>query len=183
MKKNEIIEKMKKEFERVEGKGGRWQMLLIGGERIIYDEKKGFGNYFYTFKLQDQDVTWMTKYEALEHAFKFAGKMAQMRGFHKNAALVEVEFEKMYQEMRTDENCLIGKEMTVRELFEEMQKMGCYDESDMADATLAEVLESGVISFLKRDDESVNVEFEVTIMADKDEEWLGASYIKIKDIY
>lgn len=78
---------------------------------------------------------------------------------------------------------LISKEITMNKLFEEMKENGYHDESDMADSTLEDVLESGVITFLEREsDNTKNVEFEVTIKADKKEEWLGASYIKIIDI-
>lgn len=90
-----------------------------------------------------------------------------------------VETEKMQASIKE----LIGREMTLAELMKKANEIGYHDESDMTNSVIDKILESGVVVFINTCEKKTIIDFEVTTMADKDEEWLGASYIKITDIY
>lgn len=79
---------------------------------------------------------------------------------------------------------LINKEMNFYGLDNEMEALGFYSEGEILsnDDTLQEIIESGVICYTKENGEMVRVEFEVTILADREEETLSATYIKVKEI-
>lgn len=83
---------------------------------------------------------------------------------------------------------LINKEMNFLELDNEMETLGFYSEGEILsdDDTLQDIIDSGVICYVAKESsgmvmEMVAVEFEVTILADREEEALSATYIKIKE--
>lgn len=79
---------------------------------------------------------------------------------------------------------LINKEMNFLELDNEMEALGFYSEGEILsnDDALQEIIESGVICYTKENGEMVRVEFEVAILADREEEALSATFIKIKEV-
>lgn len=79
---------------------------------------------------------------------------------------------------------LINKEMNFLELDNEMETLGFFSEGEILgdDEALWEIIESSCICYVKENGEMARVEFEVTILADREEEALSATYIKIKEI-
>ena len=76
--RKEIADTMAKEFERVEGLQGKYQMGLIKGENIVC-ENGNFGSYYHTPNLMDQDVSWSTKEKMLEKALTYANSFAKLK--------------------------------------------------------------------------------------------------------
>lgn len=76
--RKEIADTMAKEFERVEGLQGKYQMGLIKGENIICEDGN-FGSYYCTPNKMDVDVSWTSKEKALEKALSYANSFAKLK--------------------------------------------------------------------------------------------------------
>jgi hypothetical protein len=77
---------------------------------------------------------------------------------------------------------LVGKEMSVLELSNELQQLGCEDIGYFGN--LKDLLEDGnmVVATDDQGEEHIQIYYDVTVMADENEEVTEASIVKITQI-